>query len=411
MFTLADTIHRALLALFVLVCALGSATATLAAAPATGPAAIDVGPVTVTPTVGMELKYRENIYLQETDETDSWIYLLRPEVIALAQDRANVYRLTYTGETTWYEEDSSSDQNDYFDHTLTGDASLVLSDRWKASGFASYAWLHEDRGTGLTEGQIGTFVSEPVEYEQADIGGSVEYGSGIGRLELSASYMDREYQNFKELTRSRDREETQFGAKFFYPVAPKTDIFLDATYTDISYPNPFEQVAPLDSEEYTLQGGVEWEITPNLKSSAQAGYVDKSFDDDERRDWDGIGWTVDLWMQPRDQDTITIVGSRAPDETTLQGDFIKRETLTTTWRHDWSDRVDTSLAGTYTRETYEGSLNDREDDVYNVTIRADYAFRRWARFYTSYAWDDKDSSAEDLSYTDHTVIFGVELSL
>jgi hypothetical protein len=398
-------------ALIALVCATWLSAPVLAAAPAAGPAAIDVGPVAVTPTLGMEVKYRNNIYLQETDETESWIYLVRPQVVAQAQDRTNIYRLTYNGETTWYDEDSSNDQNNYFDHTLTADAFLVLNDRWKTKGYMSYAWLHEDRGTGLTEGQIGTFVSKPVEYEQADIGGSVEYGSGIGRLELSAGYMDREYQNFKELTRSRNREETSFGAKFFYPIAPKTDIFLDYTYADISYPNPFENVPPLDSQEYTLQGGVEWEITPNLKSSAQAGYVDKSFDDDERRDWDGIGWTVDLWMAPTERDTITIVGSRAPDETTLQGDFIKRETLTTTWSHNWSDRVDTSLAGTITRETYEGSLNDREDDVYNITLRANYAFRRWLLFYTSYAWDDKDSNAEGLSYTDHTVIFGVDLSL
>ena len=383
----------------------------MAAAPTSGPAYIDVGPVAVTPEVAMETTYRDNIYLQENDETDSWLFTLRPTVTALAQERENTYRLKYEGETSWYEEDSSEDENNYFDHTLTADTALLLTDRWSATAFYSYAWLHEDRGTGLTEGQVGEFISEPVEYEQWEVGGSVEYGSGVGRLELSANYLEREYTNFQDLTRSRDRDETGFGAKFFYPVAPKTDIFLDYTWKDISYPNPFENVPPLDSEEYTLQGGVEWEITPNLTSSAQAGYVDKSFESSERRDWDGIGWTVDLWMSPTENDTITIVGSRAPDETTLQGDFIKRETATATWDHIWSDRFNTSLSGTLTRETYEGSINDREDDVYGIKIQVNYQFRRWATFYTSYGWDEKDSNAENLSYNSNTVIFGARFSL
>ena len=194
-------------------------------------------------------------------------------------------------------------------------------------------------------------------------------------------------------------------------MAPKTDIFLDTRYKDISYPNPFEDVPPLDSEEYYIDFGVEWEITPNLKSSAQGGYVDKSFDSNERRDWDGIGWTLDLWMAPTEHDTITVTGSRAPDETTLQGDFIKRETVTVSWSHIWSDRFSHDLSGTLTRETYEGSINDREDDVYGIVFRVNYEFRRWAQFYTSYGWDEKDSNAENLSYTSNTVIFGAKLSL
>ena len=381
------------------------------AAEPSGPASVYAGPVAITPTLGMDLVWRDNIYLQDGSETDSWIFTARPVVTARVQDRDNTYQLTYTGKTSRYKEDSSNDRNNFFDHALRANASIFMVDRWKANAYAGYAWLHEDRGTGLTEGDIGDAISKPVEYEQADVGGLVGYDSGIGRLELSGSVMERRYQNFQDLTRSRDRDEYTLGATFFYPIAPKTDIFLDYLYKDISYPNPFEQIPPLDSQENSLQAGVEWEITPNLKSSAQAGYIDKSFDDSARRDWDGIGWSLQLWMQPREQDTIVVTGRRAPDETTLQGDFIKRESLTVDWTHNWSDRVKTSLSGTYGRDTYEGSLNDREDDIYNVTVRASYQFRRWASFFTSYAWDEKDSNADNLSYTGQTVIFGVDLSL
>ena len=59
------------------------------AAAAGGPAAIDAGPVAITPTLGMNLSWRDNIYLQENETTDSWIYSVNPVVTALAQDRGN----------------------------------------------------------------------------------------------------------------------------------------------------------------------------------------------------------------------------------------------------------------------------------------------------------------------------------
>lgn len=400
-----------MLALPALVYALCHCTQGLAAAEQSGPAAIYAGPVSITPTLGTELKYRSNIYLQETDETDSWIALARPAVTARLQDRDNIYNVGYRGEASWYTEDSRGNENGYFDNTLFADAYLVLDENWIAEAYVEWAALHEDRGTGLSEGAIGNNISEPIEYNQSDVGGSIQYDSGVGRLKLSAGYMDREYQNFREFTRSRDREETRFGATFYYPLAPKTDILIDYTYADIEYPNPFEQVPLLDSQETTLQVGLEWEITPNMTSRAQAGYVDKEFDDPDRKDWDGIGWELELWMQPRDQDTIVIIGSRAPEETTLQGDFIKRETLKVDWTHNWSDRVDTVLGGSIGRDTYEQSFNDRVDDIYGASLRVNYTFRRWANVYTGYRYDNKDSSTDGLSYTDHTFMIGVDLSL
>jgi len=401
---------RHLLALSILVCELAYTSAAVAAT-AGGPAVIDVGPVAITPTTGLESKYSDNIYLQETDTTSSWIYLVRPAVVAQLQDRSNLYRLSYDGEAAWYDEDSENDRNDYFNHTFSGDIYILPAERWIATAYASYALLHEDRGTGLTEGQIGNNIPEPVEYDQTDVGGTIEHGSGVGRISLNANYMDRVYQNFRQFTRSRDVEETRVGATFFYPIAPKTDILLDYSHADISYPNPFENLPALDSTEDTIQAGIEWEITPNMTSRAQAGGTQKNFDDSERDEWSGLTWTLSLLMQPTEHDTVTITGQKAPEETSLQGDFINRESLTTTWDHSWSDRVGTSLSGTVARERYEGSINDREDYIYNVTARVNYEFRRWVNTYMSYSYDDKDSNAEDLSYQQNVFMIGVDLSL
>lgn len=392
---------------------LSHANGVLAVAPTLGPASVDAGPVALTPTLGAELKHRDNIYLQENRPTNSWIYTARPALNALMQDRDNTYQLDYKGEAAWYEVSEHNDDNDYFDNTFSGDAHLELSDRWIAEGYGSWAMLHEDRGTGLSEGLIGTVLPEPITYDQGDVGGSLQYGASEsgGRLLVETGYMDRKYTNFEELTRSRDRDETTVATTFFYRVAPKTDALAVYTFKHINYPNPFDVVAPLDSDEQSLLLGATWEISPNMTSTAKAGYVEKNFDDSARKDWDGLGWSVNLWMRLRDQDTVIVASSQAPEETTLQGGFILREELASSWRHDWSDRVYSELSGLIGQDTYEQAFDDREDDIFKVELKAGYEFRRWMNVYAGYGYDRRNSNIENLSYRDYIFNVGVELSL
>lgn len=384
-----------------------------AAASIDGPASIAAGPVALTPTLGAEIKHRDNIYLQEDNAVDSWIYIARPALNALMQDRNNTYQLDYKGEAAWYEVSANNDRNDYFDNTFSGDAHLELSDRWIAEGYASWASLHEDRGTGLSEGLIGTVLPEPITFDQGNVGGSLQFGTddSVGRLLVETGYMDRSYTNFKEFTRPRDRDETTLATTFFYPVAPKTDLLAEYMFKHIHYPNPFDLVPELDSDEQSFLVGAQWEINPNMSSTAKVGYVEKNFDDSARKDWNGLGWSLELWMQPRDQDTILVATTQSPEETTLQGDFIRREELSTTWRHEWSDRVYSELSGLIGQDTYEQSVDDREDDIFKVSLKAGYEFRRWMNVYTGYGYDRRNSNADNLSYRDYIFSVGVELSL
>ncbi|NQX88257.1 MAG: outer membrane beta-barrel protein [Halioglobus sp.] len=377
------------------------------------PASIPAGPFQVTPLLGLDTKYRDNIYLQENDTTGSWIFLARPSLSAAAQDRNNLYELIYKGEAGWYQESSSRDDNDYFDNTFAGRAHMEFSERYVAELYASWAALHEARGTGLTEGVIGELINRNIEYDQIDVQGSLQLGSnaGIGRLVLGAGYMDRQYQNFREFTRTRDRDEVTLDATFFYPIAPKTDLLAGYVHKAINYPNPFQNAPPLDSDENFLMVGATWEMTSKATSTGKIGYVDKNFDTSERDNWDGLSWSVELIMQPRAQDTVVVTTQRIPQETTQEGNFVNTSNVRVTWTHHWSDRVYSMFGGYYARDKYEDSINNRDDDLYNGFVRGGYQFRRWANFFAEYRYDKKDSNVDSFSYEDNTVIFGVDLSL
>ena len=103
--------------------------------------------------------------------------------------------------------------------------------------------------------------------------------------------------------------------------------------------------------------------------------------------------------------------SRAPEETSLQGDFIKRSEALARWTHDWTDRIYSQASLMYGQDEYEQSIDNRDDDIYNATLKVGYEFRRWAKVYAAYSYDEKDSSEDGLSYEDNIFMVGVELSL
>jgi polysaccharide biosynthesis protein VpsM len=386
----------------------------IAGANTEGPASFDIGTMAVTPTLGMHAKYRDNIYLQDKDPTSSWIYRLSPAILGQIQDRDNIYQLRYRGEAGWYDEDSRNNRNNYFDHFINASAKLHLAERWLATADASWAQLHEDRGTGLTEGDIGTTITEPLEYDKTRIGGSLQYGAGSGsaRVKVNGSYSEKEYQNFRDVTRNRNLDTTRLGTTFFYPIGPRTDTFLEYRYKKSDYPNQIAGARSLDSDQNAALIGLEWEVTPDLtRSSVRVGWQRKSFDEPSRNDNSSFTWALSLWMSPTDRDTVFVQGSGAPDETALVGDYINRNRLLVNWTHNWSDRVHSVLGASYGRDQYENTLNDREDDIYTGSIRVAYQFRRWASIFSSYEYAQKDSSSPGLDYTDHIFQLGIDLSL
>ena len=240
------------------------------------------------------------------------------------------------------------------------------------------ALLHEDRGTGLTEGDRNE-ISEPVRYDQTDVGALAEYGSGIAGWSSAPAAMDRVYQNFRQFTRSRDLDETSWR-HVFIPLPP-IQTSCSITPTALHYPNTFENLPSLTKHGKLAGGGCRLEITPK-RPAGPGGLREKDFDDPARKNWDGIGWSLELDATP-EQDTIVITSSHAPEETSLQGDFINRETLKTDWTTAGPTGGLRCSAARPPAKSNEQSINDRKDYIYNISARANYAFRRWFPIPTS----------------------------
>lgn len=326
----------------------------------------------------------------------------------VAQDRNNIYAFTYTGEYGVYWEDSD---DNYDDHTLSGDFHLDLNDMNTVDAGLSFGKRHDNRGEGASEGVIAESRPEPDEYDIMGAAATWAIGRETARfgVELDAGYTDIEYTNNRRETRFRDRDDTRFAARLYGKAAPKTRFFVEVATKDIDYANLPLAGARLDSDEESVSVGAEWDATARTTGAVKVGRVDKDFDADSRGSQEFTSWEAQVSWMPRTYSEFILSWSNLPRETNGTGNFIESEDLSLTWSHGWSSLLRTNV--TVGDGTDEYDNNDREDDRTFFSVSAEYDWDRWISFNAGYRYIDRDSNINVFAYEQNVFHIGVDLSL
>ena len=139
---------------------------------------IIVGPVSLDPGLGAEIRYDDNIFHSATGVKPSWITEISPSLSVTAKPAKHRFTFQYDGDIAWY---SNSSPDNYDDHYLEAGAYLNLGERSNLDLMGSYDDSHENRGTGLTEGFIPAIniPPDPDEYHLAQILGRFSFGSSV----------------------------------------------------------------------------------------------------------------------------------------------------------------------------------------------------------------------------------------
>jgi hypothetical protein len=386
-------------------------TAALASATAFAvePANFQLGSVYVTPTLDVEGGYVDNLFRSSDNEKDTWQTITTPRVEAWLQSGVNTYALSY--QAVDYRYYSSSDDN-YLDQQVGLDIHHEFNTKNSVNLFAQYYDGHEERGTGLTDG-FGQLIDEPVEYERTTGGGDYTFGNleSKGRLNLAAKTEAYDYQNFRDVTQFRDRDEDTLAGTFFWGVGAKTDALLEVRYIENNYSktnvdNPF---GSLSSEEYNYLVGMSWDASSTVSGSAKVGIYDRSYNSSARQDDDGFQWEVDLTYKPRTYSSIHLGTSRFSRETNGLGDSINTQELKLDWDHNWNVRSSTHLGVRLANEDYSGT--NREDDRVEMEASYNYAAKRWIDLGVGIRYEDRTSDQNLFEYTRNYYFAELKLSL
>ncbi len=205
----------------------------------------------------------------------------------------------------------------------------------------------------------------------------------------------------------RNRDDNTVSAYFFYKLWPKTSIFAEYDFVDITY----NDAVLSNSNEHHFFLGLRWDITDKTKGAVKAGYGIKEFSNSNISNHNDTYLEAQLDHKFTPKTTLIIKGSRKTDEPDIaQANFIVANTVEATLLHRLTTKVTGSLDLSYTNEKYEGapitfggetkSLNDQ---FWRAGVAVQYEFKDWLKFDLGYAYSERDSNISALSYTNNTV--------
>lgn len=344
--------------------------------------------VAVHPSVNLDLRHDDNIYLASNNQTADQILVLTPALRLEAKHAANKYSLNLGAIVGQYQNNAA---DNYTNYNLNGLADLDLGTRLRARLGADFIDAGDPRGS--TNSAIS---STPDRYRQVQGRGMFSYGAreARGRLDIELGEMRRSYYNNRATTAASDRTVDDVGATFNWRIGPKATLQFQGKHSIVDYAQP---TSTLNSVENLFQAGGTWEATAKTSGSFRIGVTKKEFDDAARGSSTAMSWTGQLRWSPRTYSHVDLNLDRAPAETSGGvGNFVDRTNTGLRWMHAWSSILTTETSASYVTEDYQGAA--RSDSTQNYGLRASYRMRRWLSFGGDYAHSVRSSNDSNFSY-------------
>ncbi len=365
---------------------------------------VQAGPFRVKPTLGLTFGHDSNVGQSNNAEVSSFFTRISPGVRFDAGNEVRSFSLSYELDSARYQ-DSKIDN--YTDHRLNAGVTLAPTVRTKVDLGASLERGHDRRGTNALQGLQNTAANDVDRFERKGLDLDFNYGApgAKGSLGLGAGISNINYVNNEAYSFRSDRDTRYVDGKFGWRVAPKTQVYLSANNSEISYDRSRTRALLtnyfLDSTVRTYLVGLELDATAKTSGHIGFGRTRRSFDDNRLQGYSGVAWDVGLQFKPRSYSVIDLSATRGTQESVdfLSGiagtaagtDYLIARDITLSWTHGWSDRVHTGIdVGRSTAEYLANDRTLRNDNLNFWGLSADYKLRDWLSLgagYKSYRRD------------------------
>ena len=386
------------LALSSLAVAVGMVSLAAQARVALDPQGIDLEPFLFVPTLDVGMRHDSNIYsLPSGQEVDSVVVNVAPRLRLVAQDRDNHYFVEYGLAAGLYSEDSN---DNFIDHTLDVGAHFEPTSRFRFDVSGGYAILHDDRGTGFSEGKGLPFIlamSEPDQYTRTALGGELEYGAeeAIGQIRFGLGLAQKRY-DLDDRAEARDIDTLNTNLGLSMRLMPKTKMLFDIEREQGRY----ESSATAAISDYTdtrLLVGLSWEATGKTTGKVRLGNSDRELE--SGRDLSRFTWTAGVIWAPREHSRFTFDGGQRTNEGTLPTVAVENTNYTFGWVHDWSERLESRISYGMSTDDHERTDNvKREDDLTTISANLSYQMRRWLVMGAGVSMRSRDSTAAGFEF-------------
>lgn len=272
----------------------------------------------------------------------------------------------------------------FFRYNLQSGLSVELIDQFTAS--------HDVRGTGITS-QLDKFRSN-----LSNITLSYDIGE---RFKFRVDYSNFLVDYIDKRNDFRDRDDNAFSGYLFYRIRPKTSLFVENEFVDIAY----TKNASLNSKEYHLFGGIQWDITAKSKGSVKAGYGAKDFSNQAVKSANDFIMEAQIDYHFTPKTSIILKASRSTNETNIAStDFFLSNSVEVQYLQKITGKITADVKLAYTNDQYRGALvvngttGKLRENYYMGVCALQYKFKEWLQMDLGYIYDKRDSSFPEFDY-------------
>jgi len=230
------------------------------------------------------------------------------------------------------------------------------------------------------------------------------FSIGFVMSDLYDKYVEEKYEYL-------NRNRWNSGVQLFYNLSPKTSFFVEYLFSSIHY----QENKNSDSLGNSYIAGVNGQIAPKVKGTAQISYDQRNYDENlagAEKDVDLCGYLLSVTYNPTTQNAVIFSGERKMQET-LYG--ANRYYVSTEVSMELKQKIykkwEVSVLVAYENMNYPVSVNsiERNDDLFKVIPCVEYNFTDKFSAGVWYQFRDRQSNVDNEDYTSNKAGASIKL--
>lgn len=326
------------------------------------PQPIRSGSFVITSSLGVSAEYNDNVFAVPQFEDFDAILRVTPRFEARSD--WTVHELSLGGAVN-HREYMDFDNENTTDYNLFAQGRIDVSRDFQVRLGADFGHVTEDR---YAAGSFGASVA--AESDRSSVYARAIYRSDRIQLEGAIGTGSEDYDQLTQAFRSNDT--TYVSGRASYAISPDIAVFVQTRQDDLDYSQ-----SNRDGTRTTVDAGVNFELAAPFRGEIAVGQFKDDRDDPAFGDSDGLNVAGNIQWFPTELTTVTFLANRGVTDPGLA-------TSATAINTGLGVRVDHELMrnvllfGNLRQETteYEGSVIDREDDVFSAALGGAYKMNR-----------------------------------
>lgn len=310
--------------------------------------------------------------------------------------------LFYNADIELYSKENSGN---FVNHKLEGLLQYNLRGGLTFELIDQFLFSHDLRGTGISS-ELDKFRTNLANFV-------VTYNVG-DRFMLRLDYANY----FVDYTASRngfrDRNDNTASAYLFYLFRPKTSLFCEYEFVDVSYVKDIQS----NSAEHHGFLGIQWDVTSKTKGSVKAGYGLKDFSRSDIKNSNDFIFEAQVDHKFTAKTSVLLKASRKTNETNISNtDYMVSDFIEAQYIQRLTGKITANAGLSYGRNAYHnefiygGRTKKLKDDYITGMLALQYKFKEWLELDTGYLFSRRASSFPEFDYTNNSFFLRITGSL